>query len=60
MGIEQGKADSVLELLGGLGPVPEQLRVRITSQSDGSVLSAWLKLTARANSIEEFVERITQ
>ncbi|WP_343248636.1 3-isopropylmalate dehydrogenase [Diplocloster hominis] len=60
MGIEQGKADSVLELLGELGPVPEQLRVRITSQSDGSVLSAWLKLAARANSIEEFVERITQ
>ncbi|WP_330655959.1 hypothetical protein [Diplocloster modestus] len=58
LGIEQGKADDVLELLGELGQVPEQLRIRVTSQKDVSILSAWLKLAARADSIEEFLERI--
>lgn len=58
LGIEQGKADDVLELLGELGQVPEPLRIRVTSQKDVSILSAWLKLAARADSIEEFLDRI--
>ena len=59
-GIEQGKADAVLELLGELGPVPEQLRMQIMSQTDCKILTAWIKLAAKAASMEEFAACIAE
>ena len=57
-GIEQGKAASILELLEETGKVSEQLRQKILDQHDSETLSKWLKLSAKAESIEEFERRI--
>ena len=49
-----GKAEAVLELLTDLGEIPEQLRERILSERDLEVLTNYLKMAARAKSLEEF------
>ena len=54
-GITQGKTDDILDLLGDLGDVPSSLRERIITQEDETILRAWLKLAARAESINEFL-----
>lgn len=58
-GIEKGKAASILELLEETGTVPEQLSQKILEQHDSETLSKWLKLAAKAESIEEFERKIT-
>ena len=57
-GIEQGKAASILELLEETGKVSEQLKQKILAQHDSETLSKWLKLAAKAETIEEFERRI--
>lgn len=57
-GRAEGKAEDVLELLGELGDAPEELRARIMAQQDFDVLNKWLKLAAKADSVEEFVSRM--
>ena len=58
IGIEKGKAASILELLEEKGKVSEQLKQKILAQHDSETLSKWLKLAAKAESIEEFERRI--
>lgn len=58
IGIEKGKAASILELLDETGKVSEQLKQKILAQHDSETLSKWLKLAAKAESIEEFERRI--
>ena len=58
IGIEKGKAASILELLEETGKVSEQLKQKILAQHDSETLSKWLKLAAKAETIEEFVRRI--
>lgn len=55
-----GLAEAVLDLLGSLGDVPAPLRERISAQNDEPVLRAWLKLAAKAESMEEFEKQITK
>lgn len=57
-GRAEGKAESVLELLRELGDVPEELQARIMAQQDFDILNKWLKLAARADSVEDFVSRM--
>ena len=57
-GKAEGKAESVLELLQDLGEIPEALSTKILSQYDLSILKSWLKLAARASSIEEFMQKM--
>lgn len=57
-GTAEGKAESILELLSEVGEVPEDLKKYIFAQKKGELLSTWLKLAARAGSIEEFTEKI--
>ena len=57
-GILRGKIESIIELLNDLGEFPEELQIRIMSEKDLQVLNSWLKLAAKANSIEEFQERM--
>ena len=52
--IIKGKAESIIDLLAELGPVPEDVKKDIFSQTDTSVLQSQLKLAARAKSIDEF------
>ena len=53
-GIEQGTAEAVLELLEELGDVPDRIRKTILGQRDLNRLKAWLRLAAKADSLEEF------
>jgi len=53
-GRAEGKAEDILELLEDLGEVPEELHKKIMEQKNLDVLKKWLKLVARAKSIEEF------
>ncbi len=56
-GIAKGKADSVLELLEELGNIPEDLRGKIQQENDLEKLKAWHKMSAKAESIDEFREK---
>lgn len=55
---EEGKAESILMLLSELGDVPEELETRIFSERDSETLKNWLKLAARAESVEQFQREI--
>ncbi len=59
-GLAQGKAESILELLEELGTVPEELHKNILQQRDPGILKKWHKLSARVNSVEEFVKSLAQ
>ena len=50
----EGKAESIIELLEDLGVLSEDLRNRIMEETDLSVLKKWLKLAAKAESLEQF------
>ena len=57
LGITEGKAESILELLEELGEVPEELRDRVKKEVDLVVLKNWLRIAAKVESIEDFVEK---
>ena len=52
----EGRMQAVLELLGELGVVPEEIEKKINEERDVDVLSRWLKLAARAESVDAFVK----
>ena len=58
IGLEKGKAQSVLELLEDSGPISEKTRKMILSETDRERLSMWLKAAARADSEEDFLNKI--
>ncbi len=57
-GKSEGKAEAVLELLEELGTVPDNLRQTVMEQTDLDILKKWLKLSAGADTIEEFEREI--
>lgn len=57
-GKAEGKAEDVLELLDELGDVPETLRCRITNEKNLGLLTKWLRLAAKANSLKEFLDNM--
>ncbi|MDE6016720.1 MAG: hypothetical protein K2H41_13705, partial [Acetatifactor sp.] len=57
-GITRGKIDSILDILGDLGDIPSSLKEQITTQEDETILRAWVKLAAKAESIEEFLSSL--
>jgi flagellar biosynthesis/type III secretory pathway protein FliH len=57
-GMAQGKVDSIINLLDEVGEVSETLVEYLNQQSDMDTLAKWLKLAARADSVEEFEEKI--
>ena len=57
-GIKLGTANAVIELLKELGTVPTSLKSRIIGEEDEEVLKKWLKLAAKAETIEEFGREI--
>lgn len=54
----EGKALDVLELLEEYGKIPGNLQELIMSQKDSAILSKWLKLAAKVESIEEFTRKM--
>ena len=53
----EGKAESVLEVLALHGQVPEYVKSHILAEDDMKVLSAWLREAAKAESVEDFLEK---
>ncbi len=58
-GVIQGKINDILELLSDFGEIPSSLKEQITAQKDEEVLRVWLKLAAKAGSIEEFTRQLS-
>ena len=56
-GKSEGKAESVLEVLALHGQVPEYVKRHILAEDDMEVLSTWLREAAKAESIEDFLEK---
>ena len=58
----EGKAEAVLEMLlelmNDLGEISDELRNRITSEKDLETLKKWLRLAARSESLDEFLEKM--
>lgn len=52
-----GRQEAVLELLGELGTVPEELREKITSEDNADTLRFWLKLAADSDSVNGFMQK---
>ena len=61
-GIERGNIagckENIIELLEDLGEISEELRCKIMNEDDLQVLKRWLKLSARAESLEEFQNKM--
>lgn len=57
-GIVRGKAEAILELLEDYGEPSEELKALIMHQMDMNILKQWNKIAARAESIEDFEEKI--
>lgn len=54
----EGKIEDILELLGEIGVVSDDLIEKISAETDLERIKNWLKLAARVNSIEEFQEKM--
>ena len=59
-GMAQGIAKSILALLEENGPVSEQTREMLLSETDTERLSAWVKKAARSDSEEDFLSKISR
>lgn len=57
-GIAQGTGTAVLALLEELGSVPEHLKSQIQAETNLDTLTSWLKLAAKASSLESFEKQI--
>ena len=53
-----GMAESIIKLLEDHGKISEDLQTKIMAEKDLQVLSKWLKLAARVDSIDVFRERM--
>lgn len=58
VGLLEGKAGGILDILSEHSTVPENISTRILSEKDLSVLTGWLKLAAKAETLEDFVEKM--
>ena len=57
LGRAEGRADAILQLLSECGEVPRDVKDRILSERDIDTLGRWLKIAAKAESIQEFREK---
>ena len=57
-GKAEGKAESIIEILEEIGSIPDFLKQKISEQKDINILNKWVKLSARAETIDEFIEKI--
>ncbi len=57
-GKAEGKAEDILEILGELGEVSVELKEQILNQTDLKILKGWVKLAAKADSLEQFIREM--
>ena len=56
-GLQEGKAESIIELLEEFEPVPQELREAIMREKNMDTLTAWHRLSAKVESLNEFIEK---
>lgn len=56
----KARTEAVLELLEDLGEIPDTLRNKILEQENLDILKRWIKLSAKAVSVEEFENQINE
>lgn len=56
-GMKEGMSASILTLLENMGEVPADLREKIVSQQDKTVLEQWLLSASEAQNIEQFRQK---
>ena len=54
----EGMSDGILNLLGDMGNISDEVRNRIKNEKNLDILTEWLKIAAKAGSIEEFLNKI--
>ena len=59
-GKAEGRVEDILDLLEDLGPIPEKLEQTIREETDMALLKSMLKAAAKAKSLEQFAEAISQ
>lgn len=57
LGLADGKAESILDILENRGPVSEELSKKIRS-ADMDTLTKWLIIAANSSSVDDFNEKI--
>ena len=57
-GKRASKVESIIELLSDYGIVPEELKNRLNSENNFDILKKWHKLSARVNSVQEFIDKM--
>jgi len=53
----EAKAEVIVELLEEVGAVSDELREKIMYEINSETLKKWLKLAAKSDSVEEFLEK---
>ena len=56
----EGKAESILEILNDLGTVSPELTQKVMAEKRIEVLSCWLKLAVKVQSISAFEQKIQE
>lgn len=54
----EGKIEIILDCLVELGTVSEELKEQLLKETDLEKIKAWVKLSMKVNSIEEFIEKM--
>ena len=54
----EGKIEVVIDCLEELGQISDELRKKIEKETDLEQVKKWLKIAMKANSVEEFIEKM--
>ncbi|MBD5474451.1 MAG: hypothetical protein HDR17_00440 [Lachnospiraceae bacterium] len=57
-GRTEERVESIKDFLSDLGPIPESVTAQIESETNLDTLKRWVKLAARSDSIEEFLQKM--
>lgn len=54
----EGKAEVVLELLEDIAEIPEEIQEKILNETDLEMLTKWIRIATKVDSIEQFLEEM--
>lgn len=57
-GLAEGRVEAILEIIGELDDVSDELKSRIYNEKDIVILNRWIKLAAKAETIEQFIKEM--
>lgn len=60
VGEARGKVECILTVLSEKGEVPDSIREQVCVQQDSKTLMGWLKLALKADTVEEFRQRMNE